>query len=421
MINRKKCLHMKERQSPDTLAWSALSTRTLAVSSVAKILRKLGLKKSRNVPAPQLVSAPILEGLPDPLTTPHRLLIGPTNSAGQGFRWASAVTQHVPGASAHSFRLSIDERSFPVDYRVAVETFRHDLAWRATWTATVLERYTHVLIESNRPIFGAQPERSVLDAVRLREAGIAVAMIAHGSDVRAPSIHNELEEWSQFRHMDPKLVSSLEAIAQENLPVINGFDGPVFVSTLALLDFVPKGIWCPLVIDVDQWRCDDQILIREKPVVAHVPSSVQKGSFLFDPILEAMATEGVIDYLRVSGVHPDGMPAIIKRADIVVDLLGEANYGVATCEAMAAGKPVVSHVSDRVRERVKERTGLDLPVVEATPPTMDKVIRDLISDRDQARDVARKGVEFVRAIHDGRKSAEALQPFLDGSLTARGV
>jgi hypothetical protein len=90
-------------------------------------------------------------------------------------------------------------------------------------------------------------------------------------------------------------------------------------------------------------------------------------------------------------------------------------YGVAACEAMAAGRVVVSFVGDTVRARARKATGRELPIVEATPGTLVEVVEKLLDDRDAARDFAAAGPSYVWANHDGRRSALALAPFLTGA------
>ena len=106
------------------------------------------------------------------------------------------------------------------------------------------------------------------------------------------------------------------------------------------------------------------------------------------------------------------MPAIYGDADIVVDQLALGSYGVAACEAMAAGRIVLGHVSEQVRSAAQEAAGLDLPILEVTPDSIVERIRELLADRESARDTAARGPEFVRTLHDGRRSASVLADFL---------
>jgi hypothetical protein len=79
---------------------------------------------------------------------------------------------------------------------------------------------------------------------------------------------------------------------------------------------------------------------------------------------------------------------------------------------MAAGRVVLGHVAESVRDRVQQETGLRLPIVETTLVDVPATIRRIAGERDRFHEVARAGAAFARAVHDGRRSAEALAPFL---------
>ena len=144
-----------------------------------------------------------------------------------------------------------------------------------------------------------------------------------------------------------------------------------------------------------------------------------KGSDLIDPIMESLAQRGLITYRRVEGVDPADMPAVYRDADIVLDQFRVGSYGVAACEAMAAGRIVVGHIAHHVRDRVAADTGLELPIVGATPDTIEQVVLDLIAHPERGRAVAARGPAFVEMVHDGRWSAEALADFVEQSSQIR--
>ena len=352
-------------------------------------------------------------GFPPRLRTRRRLLIGPANSAGQGYQWVKAATTHLESVSGHCFRFKIDENPYPSHYRVDVTTFRRNRVWAGAFAEFVEKSYTHIIFESNAPIFGSKKGGSAKDIARMRNAGLRVAMLAHGSDVRVPSVHAEREKWDQYQHMDPEFVRTLDTNARVNVEQFRQFTGKTFVSTPGLLDFLPEAQWCPVVVDSHVWASDRPVLTSPVPVVAHIPSSQQKGSEWIDPILQELADRGVVEYLRLSGIPRAEMPSHVSRCDILIEQFGIADYSVAACEAMAAGRLVVSRVADTVRARVRESTGLELPIVEANPDTLREVILAQLDDREKARATASRGPEFIRAVHDGRCSAAVLRGFLD--------
>ena len=348
--------------------------------------------------------------------TPVRLFVGPANFAGQGWGWARAAERHLDGVGATTFSLG-DGFAFPVDYTVPVRMYALSRRWQKEQLRHLTAAYTHVLIEAERPVLGTRYGTTCDGDLRvLRKAGLKVALIAHGSDLRVPSRHVEMVEDSPFRDTSWETVPILERTTTHNVELLNAFDGHTFVSTLDLLDYAPRAVWCPGVIDVEAWAADTVPLERRVPVVVHAPSKGRfKGSELIDPIMTELDRRGIVEYRRIQRVEPHDMPAVYTAADIVIDQFTMGLYGVAACEAMAAGRVVVSFVGESVRARARAMTRRDVPIIEATPATLVEVVEKILDDRDAVRDVAAAGPSFVAENHDGRRSAAALAPFLTGA------
>lgn len=345
---------------------------------------------------------------------PVRMLVGPTNSAGQGYAWARAADS-LPGVKAVSFALRRPGQfEFPDDYGVPLAWFGQP-RWQKAQEAHVLGSYTHVMVESLRPLFGARGVPDASGEVRqLQAAGIKPALLFHGSDIRLPSRHAKREPWSPFVAGDD-LTDRLEKQAARFAEIVAELDVPVFVSTLDLLEDVPNATWLPVVIDPAPWQQAARPLFStERPVVVHVPSNPQlKASDRIDEVLTGLADRGLVEYRRISGVSHDRMPAVIGDADIVIDQLRIGLYGVAAAEALAAGRLVVSYVGSALRARVRSLTGREVPIIEADPDSLADVLTDLLSDRAAAAELASAGPAFVAELHDGRHSAAALTDWLD--------
>lgn len=355
-----------------------------------------------------------LPTFPPVADTPVRLFVGPTNSAGQGYAWARAADT-IEGVSATSFSVHRDGQfQFADDYGVPLNWFGQP-RWQRAQEQYVLGSYTHVLMESLRPLFGARGLKDgTPELAQLKEAGIKPALLFHGSDIRLPSRHAQRERWSPFTPGDP-LTDRLEAQASRFAELVKAADVPVFVSTVDLLEDVPDAQWLPVAIDPAPWaQAARPLFSADRPVVVHVPSrAALKGSDRIDEVLTQLADRGLVEYRRISGVTHDQMPALIGDADIVVDQLRIGLYGVAAAEALAAGRLCVSYVGSAVRDRVRSLTGHEVPIVEADPDSLADVVTDLLSDRTAAAEQAAAGPGFVAELHDGRRSARALTDWLD--------
>jgi hypothetical protein len=74
---------------------------------------------------------------------------------------------------------------------------------------------------------------------------------------------------------------------------------------------------------------------------------------------------------------------------------------------------VLGHLGDALRARVDR----PVPIVEVTPRTLAATVERVLDDRGWAREEAGKGPGFVGAVHDGRRSAAVLAPFLGRTTT----
>jgi hypothetical protein len=355
--------------------------------------------------------------VPDPVVAPStatRLYIGRSNSAGQGWAWARAA-ERLPGVGAVSAHVRrVKDFGYPVDYSVSSTVFTRSARWARGQFDAVSSDFTHLIAESQWAQFGTRFDGDVVrEFDALRTAGVVTAALCHGSDIRSPQRHREHEPFSPFHDRSATLTTDLTASTAEKARILDELGGLEFVSTPDLLLDRPAATWLPVVVDPARWRTAAQPLEEGVPVVVHAPSFAGlKGTELVIDALRDLASAGDIDFRLVEGVPAAEMPAVIAEADIVLDQFSLGIYGVATCEALAAGRVVVSHVSEFVRESVLRETGRELPVVEATADTLLEVLADVRARREHYRAIAAQGPSFVKEVHDGERSAAVLAAFL---------
>lgn len=339
-----------------------------------------------------------------------RLGMGIANYAGQLAAFASAVSREredvccevVMASSATGFGYPADayldnSRLGSVD--VQVEQVHRVLSGR----------YTHVLADAFRPVLGyLNGDHIGADLPALRSAGLKVALLAHGSEIRHPGRHLERHSESLFLDAPEDQVAAMTAIAERNRRTAADSGLPVYVTTPDLLIDLPWATWAPLVVDVDAWSSDAPVLERKRPVVVHAPSKRwTKGSGRILPVLESLHDKGAIDFQLLEGVPWEEVRRRIKTADIVVDQFAIGAYGTFSCEAMAAGRPVLCYISDEV-----EAVTGPLPLVNATSATLREAVESLLDDRAAGARIGAESLAFVRENHDGRRTAAALNSFL---------
>lgn len=359
-------------------------------------------------------------GLPPFPDEPVRLLIGPLNTAGQARRWAEAAGR-LPGVAAKS--LNVERRSTGVSYGYDTDWFLSraaQLRGMRPYQDQVLA-LTHALAESGRALVEDVLDRTTVDDVpRLRAAGVEVSMLIHGSEARDLHQHAEAYPHSPFRGEWDERWHRMQATVERTRRVLEAFDGPVFVPTPDMLDFVPGARLLPIVVDVDRFTAGAQdravpVLERDVPVVLHAPTNPRlKGTEAVERVLQGLEREGLVAYRTLQGVPNQEMPGFLAEADIVIDQIVLGNAATLTAEATAAGCLVIGHLSAPVRQRMTDADpeGLEPPVLEADPDTLEEVLRQVLADRSTYSELAARGPAWSRRNHDGTRAAGVLDAWL---------
>ena len=142
-----------------------------------------------------------------------------------------------------------------------------------------------------------------------------------------------------------------------------------------------------------------------RPLVVHAPSNrTKKGT---QHVIDACARLPV-ELDLVEGVPHEQARERYARADIVVDQLNAGWHGVFALEAMALGKPVVSHLKPDVVARSEEAFGVRVPIVPATSETLVEALGGLVESPTRRRELGAAGREYVERVHDIDRVADRL-------------
>lgn len=336
--------------------------------------------------------------------------IGPRNGNGQAWAWAQALRRHRPGLPVEAFAVEYSSGPLAMNHGCDVSITKADWRrreWQKWWAHRLRTQFGHLLIEQGLTACGWLHGRSYFDDLPpLLESGMNVGLVFRGSEIRDPAAHAARERWSPFADPDDPFTAELQALVKEPRRKLQDFDVPVFVTTLDLLDDVPSATWLPQVLDLEEWWPGPRVLARERPVVLHAPprSEQMKGSHWVDEACQPLHDAGVIEYRRLHRVPFAEMPSRLRGADIVIDQVALGSYGVLALQAMACERLVIGHVSERVRERLTDT----IPVLEAEPPDLGRVLEDALADRTWAASIGRSGRDYVRRYHSGGESAHRL-------------
>lgn len=404
-----------DRRAPrEKMAHAIALTRREVSARLAPLLpRPL---QDRFVPAQYRWSRADLKPVAKAGTGDVRLLIAPANFASQAVFWARAA-ELLPGVFARSLAFGHAPSGMAARPDVSVDqrVGRSSHIWARRQRKQILRDFTHVLYEAERPIlgglYGGDLEAEIRD---LQAHGVRVGFISHGSDIRTPSVHVDLEPYSPFNSPLDGLTDALEEGSVKNRGLLERVGLPTFVSTPDLLQYTPDAQWLPTLTDPKPWESLSPSRLGErKPVVLHVPSkSALKGTALIREQMQLLDDEGVIEYREASNVPYGDMPALVESADVVIDQVSMGLYGVASVEALLAGRIVVAQVGDYIRDHIRRETGLEVPIVEVNPKTIGRVVRDIANNPKDYLSRVDDGRSFAHAVHSADRAARVLEPFL---------
>lgn len=189
----------------------------------------------------------------------------------------------------------------------------------------------------------------------------------------------------------------------------------VLYSTKDLAESVPNGIELPLAIDAARWEDAARAGPLPDPasrdgvhgpvVIAHAPTNRWiKGTRHVEAAVESLQREFPRLKLRLIEKLPwADMPRVLAGCDLLVDQLFMGWYGLLAIEGMSLGRPVVCHIR---ADFAQGSPGC--PVLDATPETLEGVLRELIKDPARRAAVGAAGQAWSRARHDAPVVGRAL-------------
>jgi glycosyltransferase involved in cell wall biosynthesis len=126
----------------------------------------------------------------------------------------------------------------------------------------------------------------------------------------------------------------------------------------------------------------------------------------------------LVDRLRMGGyqlelIEPTGIPNkevryLQAQADIFLDMLTYGWFGANAREAMMLGKPVICFLRpewlESARQEIPDYID-ELPIISATPQTVESILRDLIDNKEKRLEIGRRSREFAVKWHSAEAGA----------------
>lgn len=143
-----------------------------------------------------------------------------------------------------------------------------------------------------------------------------------------------------------------------------------------------------------------------KPHIVHSPSvKIGKGSNVIIKILEELKSEYDFSFTLIHDVSRNEALKLVEQSDIFIDQVIVGGYGMAACEAMAFGKPVINFILPEVFE-----AGLssDCPIVNANPDNLKETLKLLLDNAVLRNEIGKKSRLFVEKHNDADSIAASM-------------
>lgn len=148
-----------------------------------------------------------------------------------------------------------------------------------------------------------------------------------------------------------------------------------------------------------------------------------KSTHIYLPLIERLKQEGYpVELLFFSKMPNKELRFYQVQADIFVDMLTVGFFGATAREGMMLGKPVICYLRpqwlEQMRREIPEYVD-ELPIVSATPQTVEKVLKDLIEQPEKRAEIGKRSRAFALKWHSAEAGAKRLEQIYSSLLKKR--
>ncbi len=241
------------------------------------------------------------------------------------------------------------------------------------------------------------------DLPHIKQKGKKMIMHHWGNDVRTESLTKQLNPYP----LPPSYFSDEEI--RERLLEISEYIDTAIVQDYEVLPYVKdyyKNVHVlPLAFDLSNTQPSYPNINNNSPLLIHAPTNREfKGSAYVEQAIETLRSNRTFTFKMIEKMNHSEALEVYKKSDIIVDQLLCGTYGMLSVEAMALGKVVVGFIRDDVRDKLP----LDLPIVIATPENLHEVLDELITNPKLRHEIGKKGRKFVEKYHSVEKVGQNL-------------
>lgn len=243
----------------------------------------------------------------------------------------------------------------------------------------------------------------------LKKMGKKVFMHHWGSDVRMYSIAKNFNKYIKVKTSD-------EESLKIKLDFLSQYIDDCIVADYELYEYVKdyyKNIhFLPQAIDLTNYSIENDENDSELLIV-HAPTSPEiKGTVYVLEAIEYLKSKYKFNFILVQNMSHEDAKKVYNQADIIIDQILLGTYGLFAIETMAMGKPVITWISDYMKDKYPK----ELPIIPANPDCLSEKIEILIKDAEMRKEIGIKSRAYVENYHDVKKVCSKLVQLYQNKL-----
>jgi hypothetical protein len=144
---------------------------------------------------------------------------------------------------------------------------------------------------------------------------------------------------------------------------------------------------------------------KHRPLLVHMPSNPRlKGTSFVMAAVEELRKSFDFDFRLLQGMEHDEALQILQSCDLMLDQFVIGTHGVASIEAMAFGKPVISYIKPIYLSRLPP----EFPIVNATADNLEQVTASLLRNPSKLCAIGLRSRAYVEKYHSADRIARQL-------------
>jgi len=144
---------------------------------------------------------------------------------------------------------------------------------------------------------------------------------------------------------------------------------------------------------------------KRRPLLVHMPSNeLLKGTSAVLGAVEKLHEDFDFDFRMVQGLEHTEALEMLKSCDLMLDQFVIGTHGVASIEAMAFGKPVISYIKPAYLSRLPP----DFPIINATQDNLIEVTSILLRNQSKLAEIGKLSRAYVEKYHSADTIARQL-------------